>query len=96
MIQNKLIDKVDMVGASLRKQVEYSCSKKSGITGVRGLGTSIYIDTIDGQTAQKLQQHLLKEGVLTKLNGQNGIAAKPSLLFDQKHADLFTAALSRF
>jgi len=48
MIKDRLIDKVDLVGASLRKQVESTCSKKSGITGVRGLGTSVFIDTIDG------------------------------------------------
>jgi len=80
----------------MKKQVENTTSKKSNVTGVRGLGTSLFIDTADAQTAVKLQQHLLKEGVLTKLNGSNGIALKPALILDQRHVDQFTGALSKF
>jgi len=80
----------------MKKQIESTVSKKSAITGVRGLGTSLFIDTQDAQSAKRLQSHLLKEGVLVKLNESNGVALKPSLLLDQRHVDQFTAALSRF
>ena len=80
----------------MKKQVESTVSKKSTITGVRGLGTSLYIDTQNAENAKRLQSHLIKEGVLVKLNEGNGIALKPSLLLDQRHVDQFTAALSRF
>jgi 4-aminobutyrate aminotransferase-like enzyme len=96
IVKDRLVDKVDLTGASLRKQVESVASKKSNVTGVRGLGTSLFIETSDGETAFKLQQHLLKEGILVKLNGSKGIALKPSLLLEQKHVDQFTAALSKF
>ena len=94
--RDKLIERVDIVGASMRKQVETVASKKSNLTAVRGQGTALFIDTADGETAWKLQQHLVKEGVLTKLNGSKGISTKPSLLLEQKHVDQFTAALSKF
>lgn len=95
MTKDRLIDKVDVVGASLRKQVQSAVSKNSDITGVRGLGTSLYIDTKDANTSHRLQQFLLKEGILTKLSG-NAVALKPSLTLEQKHVDQFTAALSKF
>ena len=63
---------------------------------MRGLGTSLFIDTPDAETAHRLQKHLLKEGVLVKLNDNRGISLKPSLLLEQKHVDQLTAALSRF
>ena len=80
----------------MKKSIENVVSKKSGLTGVRGLGTSLFIDAADAETAKRLQKHLLKEGVLVKLNDNRGIALKPSLLFEQKHVDVFTGALSRF
>jgi acetylornithine/succinyldiaminopimelate/putrescine aminotransferase len=80
----------------MRRSVEQVVAKKNGLTGVRGLGTSLFIDTSDAETAKSLQKHLLKEGVLVKLNEGRGIATKPSLLLEQKHIDLFTGALSRF
>jgi 4-aminobutyrate aminotransferase-like enzyme len=98
MAKERLIEKVDLAGASLRKQIEQTISKKagSGVTGVKGLGTSLYIETQDGETAFKLQQHLLKEGVVVKANGSRGISVKPALIMEQKHVDQFTAALSKF
>jgi acetylornithine/succinyldiaminopimelate/putrescine aminotransferase len=64
---------------------------------IAGLGTSLFIDTPkEGDQAFKLQQHLLKEGVLTKLNGSRGIALKPALILEQRHLDQLTAALSRY
>ena len=91
-----LVHRVQVTGESMRRSVEQVVSKKGGLTAVRGFGTSLFIDTADAETAKKLQKHLLNEGVLVKLNDGRGIATKPSLLLDQKHVDLFTAALSRF
>lgn len=97
MVKERLIEKVDLAGASLRKQIEQTISKKSsGLTGVKGLGTSLFIETQDGETAFKLQQHLLKEGVVVKANGSRGVSLKPALIMEQKHVDQFTAALSKF
>ena len=79
----------------MKRSIESVVSKKSVLTGVRGLGTSLFIDTSDSETAKRLQKHLLKEGVLVKLNDARGIALKPSLLLEQKHVEIFTGALSR-
>jgi acetylornithine/succinyldiaminopimelate/putrescine aminotransferase len=91
-----LVHRVEVTGESMKKTVEQVVSKKAGLTAVRGLGTSLYIDTADSETAKKLQKHLLKEGVLVKLNEGRGTALKPSLLLEQKHVDIFAGALSRF
>ena len=81
----------------MRKAVENVVAKKAGVlTGVSGAGTSLFVNTKDGETAYQLQQHLIKEGVLTKLNGSQGIATKPALILEQKHVDQFTSALSKF
>ena len=93
--RDNLINKVGVVGEALKKQVESTVSKKASVTGVRGLGTSIFIDTQDAESARRLQHNLLKEGVLVKLNDGRGVALKPSLLLEQRHVDQFTAALSR-
>jgi 4-aminobutyrate aminotransferase-like enzyme len=60
------------------------------------LGTSLFIHTVDSESAFKLQQHLLREGVIVKANGSKGVALKPALIMEQKHVDQFTAALSKF
>jgi 4-aminobutyrate aminotransferase-like enzyme len=91
-----LVHKNEVTGESMKRSIESVVSKKSALTGVRGLGTSLFIDTTDGETAKRLQKHLLKDGVLVKLNDTRGIALKPSLLLEQKHVDIFNGALSRF
>ena len=93
---DKLIQKVAKVGAHLRKEVEDVASKKSGITGVRGVGTQLFVDTQNEQTAYKLHSHLLHQGVISKLNGSRGVAFKPALIFDEKHVDEVSQALNRF
>jgi 4-aminobutyrate aminotransferase-like enzyme len=82
MSRDNLINKVNVVGESMKKQVESTVSKKANITGVRGLGTSLFIDTHNADSARRLQNSLLKEGVLVKLNDGRGIALKPSLLLE--------------
>ena len=93
---NGLVHRVEVLGDSMKRQIEQVVSKKSGLSAVRGIGTSLFIDTSDAETAHRLQKHLLKEGVLVKLNDGRGIALKPSLLLEQRHVDQFTGALSRF
>ena len=93
--RDNLISKVNVLGESMKKQVETTVAKKSSITGVRGLGTSLFINTVDAESARRLQHGLLKEGVLVKLNDGKGVALKPSLLLEQRHVDQFTTALSR-
>lgn len=97
MVKERLIEKVELTGSSLKKSIESTISKKqSAITGVRGLGTSLFIDTKDGESALRLQQHLLKAGVIVKANGTRGVALKPALILDQKYVDQFTSTLAQF
>lgn len=91
-----LISKVDKVGQHLRRQVENAASNKGGITGVTGQGTRLFVNTRDETTAQQLHSHLLTQGVVTRLNGNRGVAITPALIFEEKHADTLAKAVQKF
>lgn len=59
-----MIQKVSKVGKYLRTSLE----RTSGIRAVRGEGTLLDIETGDQDSARRLQQHLLNNGVLVKVN----------------------------
>ena len=44
-------------------------SKNSKITGVKTMGTMMWINTATGEDAQNLRDHLRRSGVIVKLNG---------------------------
>jgi 4-aminobutyrate aminotransferase-like enzyme len=94
--KESLILRVNRVGQHLRRQLESAVNGKQGITGVTGLGTSLFINTSDETTAQQLHSHLLKQGVITGLNGSRGVHLKPALIMEEKHADVIAAAVSKF
>lgn len=94
--KDRLIDKVNRVGGYLRQQTESVASRNNAIKSVGGEGTSIFINTQDGETAKELHKHLLRSGVITKLNNSEGVCLKPSLILEEKHVDVFTRALSSF
>jgi 4-aminobutyrate aminotransferase-like enzyme len=56
---DRLVDNVKNVGAHLRRAAEYAVTKKKGIKGISGQGTSLFIDTEDGQTAKRLHGFLV-------------------------------------
>lgn len=93
---DRLIDRVDRTAVHMRKSLEHAVSKKSQISGVSGVGTSLFINTVDAEAAQQLHYHLIQEGVLTKLNGGRGIALKPALIMEEKHVDQLVHAINKF
>jgi len=72
-----------------------SLERASGIKGVSGEGTLLDIETGDNESAKRLQEHLLNNGVLVKAT-EKGVALRPSLTLDEKHVDQFSRALSSF
>lgn len=60
-----------------------------------GEGTNLYLNTEDEKSATKLWHDLLINGVLTKFNGARGVAIKPTLIFEDKHADQLLQVLSK-
>ena len=91
-----LIDQVDRVGKSMASSVARSCEKSSRITGVRGSGTSLWIDTVDHNAALELYAHLRENGVLVKLNGARGVMTKPALTLAESQTGPLTAGLAKF
>ncbi len=92
----RLIEKVGKISGYLRTQVENSTKSSSKITNVAGEGLNLYINTKDGQAAKSLQHHLIKNGVISRLNGEHGITLKPALIVQEKHVDQVAKALSSF
>lgn len=66
---HKLISKVESVGFNLHNQVTSAAAKSKRITDVQSSGTMLWLNTANGQDAAALRDHLRREGVLVKLNG---------------------------
>ena len=73
-----------------------SADKSSRITGVRGVGTSMWIDTGNYNTTMELYSHLRKNGVLVKLNGARGVMTKPALTLNESQVGPLSSGLSKF
>ena len=80
----------------LQSNVEKAVEKSKRITGTRGSGTQIWIDTVSPKDAVELQSHLKQNGVLVQLNSTFGIVTKPALILDENHASALPKALSKF
>ena len=80
----------------MQSQVERAAEKSAKITGVRGIGTSVWIDTNSHQTTQELYACLRDSGVLVKLNGARGVMTKPALTLEESQISPLTQALMKF
>jgi len=88
-----LIERVARVGASHLAAAESAASKSGHIHGVRGSGTSLWIDT---SSPEELREHLSAHGVLVKANGSHGVMTKPSLTLEDHQAQHLVSALAKF
>ena len=95
MTKDNLVDRVARVGASMQRDVAKATDKSSRITGSRGVGTSIWIDTVAGESGN-LRAHLAAKGVLVRANGNAGIMTKPSLTLEEHQGSALAAALAGF
>jgi len=95
MARDNLVDRVARVGATMQKEVAKAADKSSRITGTRGVGTSIWIDTIAGESGN-LRAHLAAKGVLVRANGNAGVMTKPSLTLEEHHGSALASALAGF
>ena len=91
-----LVEQVKRVGKSLQDGVARASDKSSRITGTRGVGTQIWIDTASHQDATQLHSHLRHNGVLVKLNGARGVIARPALTLEEHQTSALTNALGKF
>ena len=95
MTEEKLIERVQRVGASMQRDVARATEKSSRILGSRGTGTSIWIDTVAGE-AGNLRAHLAAKGVLVRANGHAGVMVKPALTLEDHQANALASALAGF
>lgn len=91
-----LVDRVNRVGAALLSDLERVADKSEVITGVRGTGTQLWIDTDSRKNAGMLRRHLASHGVLVKANGVRGVMTKPALILEEHQGSALTSALSKF
>jgi acetylornithine/succinyldiaminopimelate/putrescine aminotransferase len=80
----------------LQNNVAKAVEKSKRITGTRGSGTQIWIDTASAKDAIELQSHLRQNGILVQLNSTFGVVTKPALILDENHASALPKALSKF
>ena len=80
----------------MRSQAERAAEKSSKITGVRGVGTQLWIDTNSLQDTMALYAHMRESGVLVKLNGARGVMTKPALILRDDQVGPLTQALAKF
>ena len=94
--KRNLIEQVATVGKAMTDSLTKSAERSSRITGVRGVGTSLWIDTGDYKTTMELYEHMRDNGVLVKLNGARGVMTKPALTLDESQIEPLTTALAKF
>lgn len=80
MSERDLNSQVERVGNALDSQIAQA-SDSSRINAIRRVGTSVWVDTND---SRGLYTHLRENGVLTKLNGERGIIARPALTLESE------------
>jgi len=76
-----LIEQVARVGKTMQSAGEKA--KSSKITSVNTVGTQMWINTATGEDAQNLRDHLRRSGVIVKLNGAQGVMARPALILGE-------------
>lgn len=79
--RDNLVDRVARVGATMNRDVTKAIEKSTRITACRGVGTSIWIDTVAGESTN-LRAYLASKGVLVRANGHSGVMVKPSLTLE--------------
>lgn len=79
--RDNLVDRVSRVGVTMNRDVTKAIEKSAKITACRGVGTSIWIDTVAGESSN-LRAHLASKGVLVRANGHSGVMVKPSLTLE--------------
>ena len=87
-----LLGRVEATGHYMKRKLPVALDGKNGIVGIRGQGTSFYIDTTDEETAKKLQNHLASNGVLVGTEGRH-VTTKPALTLDEDRAKVMVDAL---
>ena len=98
--QNELIEQsqvtttISEVGAKLMSKLQKMCHKGL-LTGVRGIGTFLTFDVKDRASRDALVDSLKQNGVLVSASGEKSINLRPSLIFEKKHAKIFTSILKK-
>lgn len=91
-----LIEQVASVGKDMLTSVQKATQNNDKISGVRGVGTSLWIDTASPQDAKALTQHLARAGVLVRPNSIRGVMTKPALTLQSHQAQELATAIAKF
>lgn len=85
---------VSEAGYKLKSKLE-KLVRKGLIEGVRGMGTFLTFDLKDAAARDALVEALRLNGVLVTRSGERSINLRPSLIFEKKHAKIFTKILKK-
>lgn len=85
--QSKLIDKVKKVGVHAQTVLSSAIERSGSGLSLKGNGTSFVISTDGEEKTLRLLKHMREHGVLVNHNCAHSISIRPTLIFEDKHAD---------
>ena len=91
-----LVQHVAKLGEHMHRTVSSSAEKSSRITSVNHAGSMLWINTGNPKDAMELRDHLRRHGILVKLNGMQGVVAKPALTLQEQHVSSLASAVAKF
>jgi 4-aminobutyrate aminotransferase-like enzyme/Ser/Thr protein kinase RdoA (MazF antagonist) len=101
--EDRLVDRVAVVGARLRDSLRKVALDRADLGGVRGWGLAVAVDVVDPATAQpdpqrtsRIVDGMRDRGVLVGRTGRDRATLKirPPLVFANEHVDLLTQVLA--
>ncbi|XBW36631.1 hypothetical protein QEN19_002203 [Hanseniaspora menglaensis] len=94
--RENLLDQVNRVGSYLMEKLEKLAEKyPQHLARLRGKGTFIAFDLENGETRDKLLKTLKINGCNTGGCATASVRLRPTLTFEEKHADIFVNALEK-
>ena len=89
---DNLLKRVESVGMALQTGLR-RLEEKYQISNVRGYGTFLAYDLPSNEITKKLIERMKKAGVIMGICGERSIRLRPSLIFEEKHAEIYLERL---
>lgn len=86
MKKKSLLERVDDTSAFIKAELDRINKKKQIFKNLRGYGTYLGWDTSDYESARNMQKYLLRNGILTRVQGDSTVCMRPALTLKPRQA----------
>jgi 4-aminobutyrate aminotransferase/(S)-3-amino-2-methylpropionate transaminase len=93
--EDNIAETVSKVGSMLKSELEKECQKDNCLEGVKGKGTFLTLNVKDKSSRDLLVEKMMDNGVLVSSSGDRDINLRPSLIFEEKHLQIFMNVLKK-